>query len=61
LQNGFDEFEVKYTRSILLTNTGNLSAALDDIVRAATLRPQSKDAKERLDMIKSLKNKKETS
>jgi hypothetical protein len=47
---GFDEFELKYARSIILAMAGNLPAAID----ALMLRPQSKPAKARLDIIKNL-------
>jgi tetratricopeptide (TPR) repeat protein len=42
LENGFDEFWIKYNRGILLHNLGNKDAALADLECALKLRPDHK-------------------
>ncbi|MDQ6862664.1 MAG: tetratricopeptide repeat protein, partial [Thermoproteota archaeon] len=56
LENGFDEFWVKYNRGSLLTQLGNLDAALVDIRHALDLRPNNTDVKTILKLIQSALN-----
>ncbi len=45
LENGFDEFWVKYNRGSLLSQRGDFDSALIDINRALELKPNDNDAK----------------
>ena len=46
LENGYDEFWVKYNRGLLLVEIGEKQAALADLERALTLKPDDKDTRE---------------
>lgn len=52
LLNGFDEFWVKYNRGSLLYDLGDLQAALDDLERALSLKPDHSGATLVLEQIK---------